>query len=226
MTRHSPRFPFISRRGSRVYVRGTDKIFVRIDNRIKLLYDNIMSNLTYNKTSAAAKPLCRIAPMPAELSVLIAAAVSHVFTVTEDPDCTTVISTDSDEVTISSPEGEITLSRPVSIMALAEAAERIASSASAYEYSADAESRSAILGDTAVTLTDTEFRLYSAILENRGGFTSREELSLAVWGRYDPNLCTVYISYLRRKLDSAFGDGTLITARGKGYRLRDTHTQK
>ena len=170
--------------------------------------------------------MCRLEPMPTELSILIAAAVSHAFTVTEDVDCNTVISADSDGVTLTSSDGAITLPRPVSITALAEAAERAASSASAYSYSADKESRSAILGDTAVTLTDTEFRLYSAILENRGRFTSKEELSMAVWGKNDPNLCTVYISYLRRKLDSAFGDGTLITARGKGYRLRDTSTLK
>lgn len=85
---------------------------------------------------------------------------------------------------------------------------------------ADKTDNSVNLGNTSVKLTDTEFRLFSVLLESGNEFISSSELSRRVWGREDENLCAVYVSYLRRKLDAAFGDGTVITARGKGYKLR------
>lgn len=171
-------------------------------------------------------PACRIGDMPEELSAMISAVLCDLFEITSDNYAEVLVEADSGSVNFTYADAKLSLPRPVGISALCDAAASIAASANAYNYSADEETRSAVLGDISVTLTDTEFRLYSAILENRYGFTSKEELSMAVWGRYDPNLCAVYISYLRRKLDSAFGDGTLITARGKGYRLRGTNTQK
>ena len=116
-----------------------------------------------------------------------------------------------------------TVSRPTTSGTLKQAIFDAIENTEEIRFTADTVTLSAVLGDKSVRLTETEFRLYSAILEQNGGYVSLKKLSTAVWGKYNRNLCTVYVSYLRRKLDSVFGDGTLITARGKGYRLRDTH---
>jgi DNA-binding response OmpR family regulator len=37
----------------------------------------------------------------------------------------------------------------------------------------------------------------------------------------DPNIVEVYVGYLRRKIDQPFGERSLQTVRGSGYRLAD-----
>lgn len=115
-----------------------------------------------------------------------------------------------------------TVPRPITSSALHIAADSLAKSVFHHPFTADPSTNSAVLGSLSVKLTSTEFRMYSAILENKNEYISADELSEKVWKRKDRNLCTVYISYLRHKLNGAFGDGTLITISGKGYRLCNT----
>ena len=70
-------------------------------------------------------------------------------------------------------------------------------------------------------LTATELRLLSYLADQRGRLVSKEQILTAVWGydAYDPNLVQVYISALRRKLET-YGPRILHTSRGIGYQLR------
>ena len=79
-------------------------------------------------------------------------------------------------------------------------------------------------GDTPVQLTNREFALLQALMENRSIVLSREKLLDMVWG-YDyvgeTNVVDVYIRYLRAKIDDAFGVKLIHTVRGVGYVFRD-----
>ncbi len=53
---------------------------------------------------------------------------------------------------------------------------------------------------------------------------SRDQLLAHVWDDDfdgDPHVVSVYIAYLRSKIDRPFGRRSLETVRGAGYRLRD-----
>ena len=77
--------------------------------------------------------------------------------------------------------------------------------------------------ETALRLTQTEFELLRAFLEQPNRVLTREALLKMVWG-FQPsavsNVVDVYVSYLRRKLESAGGSRLIHTVRGVGYVLR------
>ena len=72
-----------------------------------------------------------------------------------------------------------------------------------------------------VTLTPTEYRLLTTLLERRGRVQSREQLLAAVWDvhvRIETRTVDMHVQRLRAKLGEA---GSLIeTVRGFGYRFR------
>jgi DNA-binding response OmpR family regulator len=73
-------------------------------------------------------------------------------------------------------------------------------------------------------LTPREFAVLRYLMANAGATVSKQELLDHVWGENDSadyNVVQVYVSLLRRKLDSE-GSGSLIeTIRGVGYRMAD-----
>ena len=75
-----------------------------------------------------------------------------------------------------------------------------------------------------IQLTNREFALLQALMENRSIVLSREKLLDMVWG-YDyvgeTNVVDVYIRYLRAKIDDAYGVKLIHTVRGVGYVFRD-----
>ena len=71
---------------------------------------------------------------------------------------------------------------------------------------------------TTVRLTPREAGYFRILYRRRGVCVSREELSAGEGAR--SNLTDVYIGYLRRKLRPLFGDGAILSVRGKGYVLR------
>lgn len=77
----------------------------------------------------------------------------------------------------------------------------------------------------AVDLTKREFDLLAVLAENRGIVLSRTSLLESVWG-YDfeteTNVVDVFVSYLRRKLESGGAPRVLHTVRGVGFVLRET----
>lgn len=193
-----------------------------IDKRGFLLYHNSMENKRDLHTDGAHLPVCHVITDHPELKQMIAAMLCGHFAVSDTEAPELVIRESGGFVILSDPRKtrELRLERPFGRTALVDAAYSIPAAGS-IGFTADGNTLSVSLGETSVQLTPTEFRLFSAIADAGGQYMTATELSEAVWGKTDRNLCTVYISYLRRKLDSAFGDGTLLTVRGKGYRLRE-----
>jgi len=84
------------------------------------------------------------------------------------------------------------------------------------------ESHEVFRGTTSVDLTPTEFKLLHYLLLNAGRVVSKSQILDRVWN-YDfdgnANVVEIYISYLRRKIDS-LGPPLIHTVRGVGYTLR------
>jgi two-component system response regulator MprA len=79
-------------------------------------------------------------------------------------------------------------------------------------------------GDRPIELTNREFELLEYLMRNERLVVSRERLLDEVWG-YDPmaatNTIDVFISNLRRKLESGGEPRLLHTKRGAGYVLKE-----
>ena len=87
-------------------------------------------------------------------------------------------------------------------------------------YVADSTRCVVSLGDAAVSLTKTEFALFSVLSERCGEPVSRSEIEERVWGgNISTNVCGVYVSYLRKKLSAIAGDSAVTSVRGRGYML-------
>ncbi|WP_433248418.1 response regulator transcription factor [Streptosporangium sp. CA-135522] len=77
-------------------------------------------------------------------------------------------------------------------------------------------------GEVEIPLTPKEFAVLHGLARRPGEVVSKSELLAQAWDfAYDgdPNIVEVYISALRRKIDSPFGRSSLVTVRGAGYRL-------
>jgi two-component system OmpR family response regulator len=79
-------------------------------------------------------------------------------------------------------------------------------------------------GDQMIELTAREFSLLEYFMRHPSESLSRTRLLQHVWDDAfdgDPHVVSVYVSYLRDKIDRPFGRSSLQTLRGAGYRLRD-----
>ncbi len=86
----------------------------------------------------------------------------------------------------------------------------------------DPASHVAMRGDTELTLTPKEFGVLEYLTRRKGEVVTKAEILQAVWDvnyRGDENVVEVYISYLRRRIDTPFGCKAIETIRGVGYRL-------
>src|SRR5881392_1150511 len=85
------------------------------------------------------------------------------------------------------------------------------------------DTREVYRGDREIELTNREFELLEYLMRNERLVVSRERLLEEVWG-YDPmamtNTIDVFISNLRRKLESGGEPRVLHTKRGAGYVMR------
>jgi two-component system OmpR family response regulator len=78
-------------------------------------------------------------------------------------------------------------------------------------------------GENEVQLSPKEYVLFELFMRRPGEVITRFELLEHGWDMgYDnrSNVITVYIRYLRKKLDRPFGRRSLETVHGAGYRLR------
>jgi two-component system OmpR family response regulator len=78
-------------------------------------------------------------------------------------------------------------------------------------------------GEAEVQLSPKEYALFELFMRRPGEVVSRFELLEHGWDMaYDnrSNVITVYVRYLREKLDRPFGRRSLETVHGAGYRLR------
>jgi DNA-binding response OmpR family regulator len=85
------------------------------------------------------------------------------------------------------------------------------------------DTREVYRGDRPIELTNREFELLEYLMRNERLVVSRERLLEEVWG-YDPmamtNTIDVFISNLRRKIESGDEPRLLHTKRGAGYVMR------
>lgn len=76
--------------------------------------------------------------------------------------------------------------------------------------------------ETIVKLTSTEFKLMQYLIRNHARYVSAEMLMDNVWefeSDVEINVVWVFLSMLRKKLDKTGADYTIISERGRGYRL-------
>ncbi|WP_328393400.1 response regulator transcription factor [Nocardia sp. NBC_00416] len=73
-----------------------------------------------------------------------------------------------------------------------------------------------------ISLTATEFKLLTYLTENHDRVVHKKQILAAVWGYedYNTNLVDVFISMLRRKLESQ-GPRLIHTVHGRGFILQD-----
>lgn len=86
----------------------------------------------------------------------------------------------------------------------------------------DPASRQVWRGEQLVALTTREVSVLEYLLRNAGQVVSKRDILDHVWDEDfdgDPNIVEVYIRYLRKKIDIAFGRRAIETVRGAGYRL-------
>lgn len=91
----------------------------------------------------------------------------------------------------------------------------------------DPRRRTARLAQSPVALTPREFALLELLARNAGQVLSKEQILKEVWGdesAHDPNVVEVYVSYLRRKLDTTPTTAMVDTVRGRGYVLEEKET--
>jgi heavy metal response regulator len=76
-----------------------------------------------------------------------------------------------------------------------------------------------------IELTNREYALLEYFLHNKNQVLTRSRISEHVWGyQFDTgtNIVSVYINYLRSKIDSGFDKKLIHTVRGVGYVLKET----
>ena len=135
-----------------------------------------------------------------------------------------IVICDEDEDTTT--ENALVLRRPLSLSDLREAIltppvkDDITSvSESAFFY--DKSLRLLSKDERSVSLSPREADIFELLLSHRGSPVTRESLkALFPATDKDSNAADVYVSYLRRKLSSLFGEGALISVRGVGYILK------
>ncbi|MDQ4058956.1 MAG: response regulator transcription factor [Actinomycetota bacterium] len=86
----------------------------------------------------------------------------------------------------------------------------------------DPAARRCWIAGNEIELTAREMSLLEFLLRNKNEVVSKRRILDHVWD-YDfegnPNIVEVYIRHLRRKIDRPFGQDTIQTVRGSGYRL-------
>ena len=75
-----------------------------------------------------------------------------------------------------------------------------------------------------IELTSKEYALLEYLLRNKGRVLTRSLISEHIWGyQFDTgtNIVSVYVNYLRNKIDSGFSKKLIHTVRGVGYVLKE-----
>lgn len=89
----------------------------------------------------------------------------------------------------------------------------------------DPVSREVRRGKRSIALTATEFALLEYFMRNAGRTLARDTILQAVWHQPSggpTNLVDVYVTYLRRKIESGRARRLLHTVRGEGYVMRES----
>jgi heavy metal response regulator len=79
-------------------------------------------------------------------------------------------------------------------------------------------------GDKEIKLSSKEYRLLDYMMRRPGHVCTRTMIGEHIWGYNftdDSNVIDVYISYLRKKIDSGFKNKLIHTVRDVGYKIQD-----
>jgi DNA-binding response OmpR family regulator len=79
-------------------------------------------------------------------------------------------------------------------------------------------------GDKEISLSSKEYRLLDYMMRRPGNVCTRTMIGEHIWGysfKDDSNVIDVYISYLRKKIDSGFHNRLIHTVRDVGYKIQD-----
>ena len=71
-----------------------------------------------------------------------------------------------------------------------------------------------------IGLSPAEERIMKLLVEKQGCCVSSSEIAGAIADDANENSVRVYVRFLRRKLDFAFGEHIIYTVRGKGYMIK------
>ena len=88
----------------------------------------------------------------------------------------------------------------------------------------DSVSHSVTRAGKDISLSAKEYALLEYLMNNRGIVLSREKIENHIWNfDYEggTNVVDVYISYLRKKIDSGHAVKLIHTVRGRGYVLKE-----
>ncbi len=86
----------------------------------------------------------------------------------------------------------------------------------------DSSGRRAWRGESLLDLTAREFSILEYLIMRPGEVLSKSDIMAHVWDfafEGSPNIVEVYVSSLRKKIDTPFGRKAIETVRGAGYRL-------
>ena len=87
----------------------------------------------------------------------------------------------------------------------------------------DVQHRRVSRGGQPITLSPREFDVLQTLMQEPGRVFSRTELCERIWQRehgYDTRTVEIFITRLRKKVDTGFGDALIHTRRGVGYTIR------
>ena len=87
----------------------------------------------------------------------------------------------------------------------------------------DLNTRRVARGDREITLSQKEYAVLEYLLRNQGAVLTRDQIEQHVWS-YDfeggSNVVDVYIRYVRKEIDTGYGQKLIHTVRGVGYVLK------
>ena len=87
----------------------------------------------------------------------------------------------------------------------------------------DLNTRRVARGDREITLSQKEYAVLEYLLRNQGAVLTRDQIEQHVWS-YDfeggSNVVDVYIRYVRKQIDTGYGQKLIHTVRGVGYVLK------
>ena len=89
---------------------------------------------------------------------------------------------------------------------------------------ADIEKHSVTRGGVPISLSKTEFKLLEYMMYHSDTVLTRDQLEQCIWdahGNTDSNIVSVYIRYLRKKIDVNFEPKLIHTIHGTGYMLSE-----
>lgn len=71
-----------------------------------------------------------------------------------------------------------------------------------------------------ISLSPIEYKIFKILYSNMGRCVTISELLTLFENKNDSGIVPVYIRFLRKKLDFAFGERLIYTVRGRGYMLK------